>query len=64
MGNGNVSIRFCFGFKDSVIVNNYIVKDTVSQIKIDALPLPVITRDSINTALSYEDASAKLRVVL
>jgi hypothetical protein len=26
------------------------------------LPLPVITRDSINTALSYE-ASAKLRVV-
>jgi hypothetical protein len=45
-------------------VNNYTVKDTVSQIKIDALPLPVITRDSINTALSYEDASAKLRVVL
>jgi hypothetical protein len=44
-------------------VNNYTVKDTVSQIKIDALPLPVITRDSINTALSYEDASAKLRVV-
>jgi hypothetical protein len=42
-------------------VNNYTVKDTVSQI--DALPLPVITRDSINTALSYEDASAKLRVV-
>jgi hypothetical protein len=54
---------------DSVLVSKTVllwiiyIKDTVSQIKIDALPLPVITRDSINTALSYEDASAKLRVV-
>lgn len=49
--------------KESVIVNNYTVKDSVNPIKIDALPLPVITRDNITTALSYEDATAKLRLV-
>jgi hypothetical protein len=49
--------------KDSVIVNNYTVKDTVNTIKIDALPLPVIARNGITTALSYEDETSKLRVV-
>jgi hypothetical protein len=51
-----------FWFQKDSVVNNYTVKYGKSN-KIDALPLPVITRDSINTALSYEDASAKLRVV-
>jgi hypothetical protein len=45
------------------ILNNYSVDDNVSSIKIDALPLPVVTRDSITTALSFEDESSKLRVV-
>jgi hypothetical protein len=35
----------------------------VKSIKIDALPLPVITRNGVTTALSYEDETSKLRVV-
>jgi hypothetical protein len=49
--------------KDNTVVNNYILKDTVNPIKIDALPLPVITRNGVTTALSYEDQSSKLRLV-
>jgi hypothetical protein len=48
---------------ESVQVNNYTTKDTVSSIKIDALPLPVVARTGITTALSYEDETAKLRLV-
>jgi hypothetical protein len=48
---------------ESVIINNYTVSDTVKSIKIDALPLPVITRNGVTTALSYEDETSKLRVV-
>jgi len=48
---------------ESVQVNNYTTKDTVSSIKIDALPLPVVDRNGITTALSYEDETAKLRLV-
>lgn len=49
--------------KDNTVVNNYILKDTVNPIKIDALPLPVITRNGVTTALSYEDQTSKLRLV-
>jgi hypothetical protein len=48
---------------DSVVVNNYVLKDTVSPIKIDALPLPVISRNGITTALSFQDEPSKLRLV-
>lgn len=48
---------------ESVIINNYTASDTVKSIKIDALPLPVITRNGVTTALSYEDETSKLRVV-
>lgn len=49
--------------KESTVINDYILKDTDSSIKIDALPLPVITRDSITTAFSFEDTPSKMRVV-
>ena len=49
--------------KDETILNKYSVNDNVSSIKINALPLPVITRDSISTAHSFEDEPSKLRVV-
>lgn len=48
---------------DNVQVNNYTMKDSVSPIKIDALPLPVVARNGITTALSYEDETTKLRLV-
>jgi hypothetical protein len=46
-----------------VVVTNYTAKETVNSIKIDALPLPVITRNGVTTALSYGDETAKLRIV-
>ena len=49
--------------KDETIINNYPPSDNYSQIKIDALPLPVVTRDNISTALTFEDETAKIRVV-
>lgn len=49
--------------KDSVLVNNYLAKETVNTIKIDALPLPVIARNGVTTAFSFSDETSKLRVV-
>ncbi|MFW0737569.1 hypothetical protein [Flavobacterium sp. T12S277] len=49
--------------KDSNIINNYVVKDGVSSIKIDALPLPIITRNAIKTAYNFQDEPSKVRVV-
>lgn len=48
--------------KDATILNDYVVNDNVSSIKIDALPLPVITRDAITTAYMFDDVPTKLRV--
>lgn len=45
------------------VVNNYATKENISSIKIDMLPLPVITRDGISSAFSFEEQSAKLRLV-
>lgn len=49
--------------KESTIVNDYTTGENVSSIKIDALPLPIITRESITTAINFEDQTTKLRVV-
>nr|WP_315245195.1 hypothetical protein [uncultured Flavobacterium sp.] len=49
--------------KTGTVINNYITNDNVNSIKIDALPLPVITRNSVTTALSFEDETSKIRVV-
>jgi hypothetical protein len=49
--------------KDGFTVTNYTEKSTTSPIKIDALPLPVVTKNGINTAYSYEDETSKLRIV-
>lgn len=48
--------------KDQTLINNYTAPENVSSIKIDALPLPVITRDSITTAHNFEDQTTKLRL--
>jgi hypothetical protein len=49
--------------KDRFVVSNYTEKSTVNSIKIDALPLPVVTKGGVNTAYSYEDETSKLRIV-
>jgi hypothetical protein len=46
-----------------ITVNNYLVKDSTSPIKIDALPLPMLTRNGVTTAYSFEDENSKLRLV-
>lgn len=45
------------------VVNNYVTKDTVSQITIDALPLPVVSRNGVTTAHNFSDEDSKLRIV-
>jgi len=45
------------------ILNNYTANDAVMPIKIDALPLPITNRNGINTAYSFEEQNAKLRLV-
>lgn len=49
--------------KSGVIINGIAASDETNQIKIDALPLPVITRNSIATAFSFDEQTSKLRVV-
>jgi hypothetical protein len=49
--------------QSGVTVNNYTVLPTTNSIKIDALPLPVITRDGVKTAFSFQDETSKLRLV-
>lgn len=46
-----------------VITNSYSVKDSTNSIKIDALPLPMLTRNGVATAYSYEDETSKLRLL-
>lgn len=45
------------------IVNNYKAKSTVNTIKIDALPLPVLTRNGVTTSYNFEDQPEKLRLI-
>lgn len=47
----------------TVLVTNYKAKTTVSSIKIDALPLPVIARNGVTTSYNFEDQPSKLRLV-
>jgi hypothetical protein len=47
----------------AVILNNYVAKPTVNSIKIDALPLPVISRNGVTTAYNFEDQPSKLRLI-
>lgn len=49
--------------QDGFIINDYVAKSTVNSIRIDVLPLPVVKRNDITTAFSFEDASSKLRLV-
>lgn len=49
--------------KDTTIVNDYTTNDTVSPIKIDALPLPIATVSSIKTAINFQDEPSKIRTV-
>lgn len=49
--------------KSGVVINGIASSDATNQIKIDALPLPVILRNGITTAFSFEDEPAKLRIV-
>jgi hypothetical protein len=49
--------------KSGITINGTAASDETNQIKIDALPLPVITRNGITTAFSFDDQTSKLRVV-
>ncbi|MBC7847274.1 MAG: hypothetical protein H7Y10_12355 [Flavobacterium sp.] len=44
-------------------VNNYKAKTTVNTINIDALPLPVLTRNGVTTSYNFEDQPEKLRLI-
>ncbi len=44
-------------------VNNYTAKSTVNSIKIDALPLPMLTRNGVTTSYNFEDKPDKLRLL-
>lgn len=46
-----------------VTTNSYTAKDSTNSIKIDALPLPMLTRNGVATAYSYEDETSKLRLL-
>jgi hypothetical protein len=46
-----------------VIVNDYTIKPTTSTISIDVLPLPVVKKAEITTALSFDDETTKIRLV-
>jgi hypothetical protein len=48
---------------EGVVINDYVVKSTVNPIKIDALPLPVVTKSGITTAYNFDDQPSKLRLV-
>jgi len=48
---------------NGITVNNYTAKTTVNQIRIDALPLPVITRNGVTTSFSFDDQPSKLRLI-
>jgi len=47
----------------STIINDYITRDSTSEIKINLLPLPVVARKGVTTALSFEDDNSKLRLL-
>lgn len=49
--------------RKGITVNGIAASEETSQIKIDLLPLPVITRNSITTAFSLDDQTSKLRLV-
>lgn len=49
--------------KSGSVINDYTTKDTTNSIKIDALPLPVISRNGVTTAFSFTDETSKLRLV-
>jgi hypothetical protein len=49
--------------KDATVINDYTAKSTANQIKIDALPLPVVKKSGVTTAYSFEDTPTKLRLV-
>jgi hypothetical protein len=44
-------------------INNYTAKSTVNSIKIDALPLPMLTRNGVTTSYNFEDKPEKLRLI-
>jgi hypothetical protein len=49
--------------KSGITINGIAASDEINEIKIDALPLPVINRNSIITAYTLDDQSSKLRLV-
>jgi hypothetical protein len=61
--NSNYKYDSVLVTKEGNVINDYVAKENVSQIKIDALPLPVVTKSGIKTALSFEDETSKLRLV-
>jgi hypothetical protein len=49
--------------KDGFVINDYSVKSITNQIRIDALPLPVVNKSGITTAYSFDDQPSKLHLV-
>lgn len=49
--------------KAGVSTNNYYTKTATKTIKIDGLPLPVIGRNGVTTAYSFQEETSKLRLV-
>ncbi len=61
----NTSYPFESIFIDSEgnYIDNYVIKKDTTPIEIDLLPLPIVDRDGVNTAISFEDDDSKIRLV-
>lgn len=52
-----------FHSKESVVNSNYIINDKTSNIEINALPLPLLTRKEVQTAYALEQNDSKVYLV-
>jgi hypothetical protein len=64
-GNSNPDYKYDSAIvnKSGITINGIKASEATNQIKIDLLPLPVITRNSITTAFSFDEQNSKLRLV-
>jgi hypothetical protein len=49
--------------RNGSFTTGYVVKKDTKPIKIDLMPLPIVDRNGINTALSFEEDDSKIRLV-